>query len=230
MMSFSGTVKKELEQQQKIADAKNDAGRRTIIRKAFLEYGSITDPNKHYHMEFACNDEELVQGLRAALGHFGISFKEAERGGTRLLYMKGSESIIDALNVMGAHKALLELENIRILKGLRNDTNRRTNFETANLDKTVIAAVKQLEEIAHIEAHGGLGVLPPSVAEAARLRLKHPTATLVELSELLGIGRSGVNHRLRKLSTQARKLGFRGIITEGEIYSEGYDSESDKQP
>ena len=115
---------------------------------------------------------------------------------------------MDALNVMEAHRALMNLENIRIVRDMRNNVNRKVNCETANIHKTVSAAVKQIEDIEYLQAHLGLANLPDNLAEIARLRLEEPEATLKELGEMLTpkVGKSGVNHRLRKLSVIAEEL------------------------
>jgi len=122
--------------------------------------------------------------------------------------MKEAENIVDALNIMGAHKALWAFENVRILKEINNRINRQVNFETANLSKTVSASVQQIEDIRFIAQHAGLETMPESLQDVARLRLANPDATLKEISQMLSpsIGKSGVNHRLRKISSIAAAL------------------------
>ena len=116
--------------------------------------------------------------------------------------------IVDALNVMGAHVSLMDMENVRILKDVRNAVNRRVNCETANLNKTVSAAVKQIEDIKYIEAEKGIKYLPENLWEIARLRLEEPELSLKDLGQMLNppLGKSGVNHRLRKISEIANEL------------------------
>ena len=125
-----------------------------------------------------------------------------------VLYLKEGEQIVDLLNVMQAYTALMDLENIRIEKEMRNQINRSVNCEAANLQKVVNAALKQAEDIEYLIQHSGWESLPPSLAQMARIRLEHPEESLQELGRLLDppVGRSGVNHRLRKLSQMAEKL------------------------
>ena len=125
-----------------------------------------------------------------------------------IVYIKEGAQIVDMLNVMEAHVALMNFENIRIVKEMRNSVNRQVNCETANLNKTVSAAVKQIEDIQFIKATIGFDQLPESLTEIAKLRLEQPSATLKELGQMLtpSVGKSGVNHRLRKLSLIAEEL------------------------
>ena len=158
--------------------------KRAYIRGAFLASGSISDPEKGYHFEIVCNTETEAERLQQLIGSF------------------------DILNVMEAHVALMNFENIRILKEMRNSVNRQVNCETANLNKTVSAAVKQIEDIRYIERTIGFEQLPENLAEIAELRLEQPGTTLKELGAMLHppVGKSGVNHRLRKLSMIAEEL------------------------
>lgn len=182
--------------------------KRAFIRGVFLTVGSISDPEKGYHLEFVCDDEEQARFLRNVIATFDIEMKILERKGHFVLYVKEGASIVDLLNIMEAHVALLELENLRIIKEMRNTVNRRVNCETANINKTVNAATKQVEDILYIEEHTGLVNLPDTLYEMARIRLDNPDATLKELGEMLvpPVGKSGVNHRLRKISEYAEKL------------------------
>jgi DNA-binding protein WhiA len=182
--------------------------KRAFIRGVFLAVGSISDPEKGYHLEFVCENEEQARFLRNVILTFDIEMKILERKEHFVLYVKEGASIVDLLNVMEAHIALLELENLRIIKEMRNTVNRRVNCETANINKTVNAATKQVEDIMYIEEHGGMVNLPDTLYEMARVRLANPDATLKELGEMLvpPVGKSGVNHRLRKISEYAEKL------------------------
>lgn len=182
--------------------------KRAFIRGVFLAVGSISDPEKGYHLEFVCEDEEQARFLRNVIASFEIDTKILERKDHYVVYLKEGASIVDLLNVMEAHVALMELENLRIIKEMRNTVNRRVNCETANINKTVNAATKQVEDILYIEAHKGLANLPDILYEMARVRLENPDATLKELGEMLvpPVGKSGVNHRLRKISEYAEKL------------------------
>ncbi len=182
--------------------------KRAFIRGAFLATGSVSDPEKGYHTEFVCETEEEARLLCNLLGSFGIEAKILERKNHFVVYMKEGSALVDLLNVMEAHVALMELENLRILKEMRASVNRRVNCETANINKTVNAAAKQVEDIQYIEKRKGLSALPDMLYEMARVRMEYPEATLKELGELLvpPVGKSGVNHRLRKISEYAEKL------------------------
>ena len=182
--------------------------KRAFIRGVFLAIGSISDPEKGYHLEFVCEDEEQARFLRNVITSFDIEARVLERKEHHVVYLKEGSSIVDLLNVMEAHVALMELENLRIIKEMRNTVNRRVNCETANINKTVNAAAKQVEDIMYIEERKGLASLPDMLYEMARVRLDNPDATLKELGEMLvpPVGKSGVNHRLRKINEYADKL------------------------
>lgn len=186
----------------------NPCCRRAFIRGAFLAAGSISDPEKFYHFEIACASSEKAEQLRAIIATFSIDAKIVVRKKYYVVYIKEGSQIVDILGVMEAHVALMELENIRILKEMRNSVNRQVNCETANINKTVSAAVKQLEDIQYIQDTVGLDYLPEALVEIAQARLERPDATLKELGESLStpVGKSGVNHRLRKISAAAETL------------------------
>lgn len=182
--------------------------KRAYLRGAFFAAGSITDPGKGYHLEIVSPNEEKAARIISEFAYFGVEVKTVMRKGHVVCYIKEGERISDALNVIGAHTALMELENVRIIKEVRNDVNRRVNCETANINKTVNAAVKQIEDIEYIEAHLGLDSLPVALQETARKRLENPEATLKELAGMLddNCGKSGLNHRLKKLHSIAEEL------------------------
>ena len=182
--------------------------RRAYIRGAFISVGSVNDPEKNYHLEFVLGDMETAQQLKNLINSFGLDAKVVERKDHFVVYLKEGEQIVDLLNVMGAPLALMDLENVRIVKEMRNDINRKVNCETANLNKVVGAAVKQLEDITYIEETIGLSKLPEQLEEVARLRLEYPDKSLKELGSFLmtPVGKSGVNHRLRKISNIAEAL------------------------
>ena len=186
----------------------NPCCRRAYIRGAFLASGSVSDPEKGYHFEIVCADSARAEQLSAMLESFGIEAKITLRKHNYILYVKEGSQIADILNVMEAHVGLMKFENIRILKGMRNSVNRQVNCETANLNKTVSAAVKQIEDIQYIQSTIGFEKLPENLAEIARLRLEQPGMSLKELGQMLTppVGKSGVNHRLRKLSFIAEEL------------------------
>lgn len=182
--------------------------RRAYIRSAFLAAGSVNDPKKNYHLEFVLADRETAEQLRELINSFRLDAKVVERKDHFVVYLKEGEQIVDLLNVMEAPVALMDLENVRIVKEMRNDINRKVNCETANLNKVVGAAVKQLEDIAYIDETIGLSSLSEQLEEVARLRLKYPDTSLKELGSYLAapVGKSGVNHRLRKISNIAETL------------------------
>ncbi len=182
--------------------------KRAFIRGAFLAAGSVSNPEKSYHIEIVCATDKKAQQLREIINSFGLEAKVIVRKRAHVVYLKEGSQIVDLLNVMEATNALMEMENIRILKEMRNTVNRKVNCETANINKTVSAAVKQAEDIRYIRDKIGLGKLPEGLQEIAELRLEHSNATLKELGDLLTVplGKSGVNHRLRKLSEIAENL------------------------
>ena len=183
-------------------------GKRAFIRVAFLSSGSVSDPEKNYHAEFVCADEEKSIQLRDIINSFELDSKIIKRKEHYVVYLKEGEQIADLLNVMGAHISLLDMENVRILKDMRNNVNRKVNCETANLNKTIAASVKQIEDIEFIRQNYGLGYLPKVLEDMASLRLQYPEASLKELGEMVEpkVGKSGVNHRLRKISSIAEGL------------------------
>lgn len=182
--------------------------KRAFIRGAFLTSGSMSDPEKSYHFEIVCQDMKKAEQMRDIINSFELDAKIVPRKKCYVTYLKEGAQIVDMLNVMEAHVALMNLENVRILKEMRNSVNRQVNCETANINKTVNAAVKQVEDIRYIEHTVGLKTLPEGLLEMAHLRLKYPEATLKELGDMLSppVGKSGVNHRLRKISSIADEL------------------------
>lgn len=189
----------------------NSCCKRAFIRGAFLASGSMSDPEKSYHFEIVCSDKKKAQQLQEVINTFGAEAKIVPRKRSYVVYLKEGEQIVDVLNIMGAPVALMNLENVRILKEMRNSVNRKVNCETANIHKTVSAAVKQLEDIRYIQERTGLDHLTPQLQEMAYVRLEYPDAALKELGTYLDppVGKSGVNHRLRKLSMIAEDLRLR---------------------
>lgn len=187
---------------------KNSCCKRAFLRGAFLSAGSMSDPQKGYHLEFVCTTEAKAKQLKEVIGEFDIEAKIVLRKKYYVVYLKEGSSIVDLLNVCEAPVSLMNLENLRILKEMRNSVNRRVNCETANISKTVNASTRQIEDIEYVRIHYGFGRLPDALREMAEVRLEHPDAPLKELGEYLvpPVGKSGVNHRLRKLSELAEKL------------------------
>lgn len=182
--------------------------KRAYIRGTFLSIGSMSNPEKGYHLEFVCSDLEQAKQLVDTLLIYEIKAKIVARKKYQVVYIKESEEIVELLNVTGAHISLMNLENLRILKDMRNSINRRVNCEAANITKTVNAATKQIEDIQYIKEHYGFDNLAENLRQMAELRLDYPDATLKELGQYLTppVGKSGVNHRLRKLSELAENL------------------------
>ncbi|NLL73171.1 MAG: DNA-binding protein WhiA [Clostridiales bacterium] len=176
--------------------------KRGFIRGAFLLSGSMSNPKKAYHLEFVTEDLHKALQLQEVICAFQIEAKIIQRKKNHVVYIKEGSQIVDLLNVMEAHVALMKLENVRIFKEMRNQVNRQVNCEAANINKTVTAASKQIEDILYIRENVGFGSLNEGLREIAKLRLDNPDASLKELGTMLlpPIGKSGVNHRLRKLS------------------------------
>ena len=182
--------------------------KRAFIRGAFLASGSMSDPEKSYHFEIVCATREKAEQIQKIMKCFELDGKIVLRKKSFVVYLKEGSQIADVLNVMEAHVALMGFENVRILKDMRNTVNRKVNCETANINKTVSAAVKQIDDIRYIQETKGLDKLPEGLKDMALTRLTYPEASLKELGSLLTppVGKSGVNHRLRKLSEMAEEL------------------------
>uniref|UniRef100_UPI004056DAA3 DNA-binding protein WhiA n=1 Tax=Agathobacter sp. TaxID=2021311 RepID=UPI004056DAA3 len=182
--------------------------KRAFIRGAFMATGSMSDPNKAYHFEIVCKTRAQAQRLQELMQEFETDAKIVERKSHHVVYLKEGSQIVDMLNVMEAYVSLMNLENVRILKEVRNSINRKVNCETANINKTVSAAVKQIADIERIRDTVGLDALPVPLREVARVRLEHPDAPLKELGDYLSppVGKSGINHRLRRIAAFAEKL------------------------
>ena len=184
--------------------------KRSFIRGAFLAAGSISDPNKGYHFEIVCSDELQAQRLMKIINIFDAEAKIVRRTGKYVVYIKEGSQIVEMLRVMEASHSVMELENIRVVKEVRGSINRKVNCETANISKTVNAAVRQIEDIRLVDQELGLDTLPENLQEIAQLRLENPDTPLQDLGQLLtpALGKSGVNHRLKKISAIAD--GLRG--------------------
>ena len=187
---------------------KNECCRKAFLRGAFLCAGSVNDPHGAYHLEIVCKNEEEAGELLHLMQGFVPDTKAIPRKGRYICYIKEAEGITDLLNVMGAMVSQMEFVNTMILKDVRNDLNRKVNCETANLNKTVSAAVKQIKDIELIRDVKGLAFLKDSLREVAELRLENPDMSLKGLGELLEppLGRSGVNHRLKAIEAIAEEI------------------------
>ncbi len=180
---------------------KRDCCKRAYIRTAFLINGSVTDPFKDYHIEFADREYYHAYGLKKLLEDFGIIAGIVERKNYYVVYVKNSEQISDLLNVMAAHTALLKLENIRVVKDVRNNINRKVNCETSNSAKTARAAARELKAIRFLAQSGRFRELSQKLKETADLRAEFPELSYAELGRRLNppVGKSGVYHRLQKI-------------------------------
>ncbi len=188
---------------------KKSCCKRSYLRGAFLAGGSINHPETSYHLEIFSMYEEHTESLCNLMNEFGLNAKMLERKKGYIVYIKEGEKITEFLSVVGAHQALLYFEDVRIMKDMRNSVNRIVNCETANLNKTVGAAFRQVENIRFIQKEVGLEILPDKLREIAELRVKHQDVTLKELGEMVtggAISKSGINHRLRKIDQIADKL------------------------
>lgn len=186
----------------------NDCCKRAFLRGSMMVCASITDPMKEYHMECVVSCSELAEDLAGLMGEFSIRAKITTRKENFILYLKESETIEDLLTLTGAVKNCLELMDVKILKNVRNKVNRVTNCETANIGKTVAASSEQVRDIEWIIAHKGIHYLSDELQVVANLRLENPELSLAELCEIsnTGLSKSGMNHRLKKISEIAAKL------------------------
>ncbi|KRL40163.1 DNA-binding protein WhiA [Lacticaseibacillus manihotivorans] len=178
--------------------------RRSYLRGAFLAGGSVNSPEtSRYHLEIYSLYQDHNQDILAIMNDFGLNARTVERRSGYIVYLKEAEKIADFLQVVGATNAMLKFEDVRIVRDMRNSVNRLVNCETANLNKTVDAAQRQIENINYLRTHVGLDSLPAKLREVAALRLAHPDVSLKELGEMVpsgAISKSGINHRLRKLN------------------------------
>ncbi len=182
-----------------------------FLKGAFLTCGTINDPNKGYHLEFVVPYLNLSKDLKLFINDYdelSATPKVVTRSSNYVIYFKDSEAIEDILTVMGAMNSCLELMGVKMYKDMRNNVNRKLNFESANLDKTIDAAAKQIDAILHIKNTVGFSYLSSELREIAELRLENPDMSLRELGECLTepISRSGVNHRLKKICTIASTI------------------------
>jgi DNA-binding protein WhiA len=179
-----------------------------FLRGAFLGGGFVADPHGDFHFELTAESEQLAEDLVALMERFDIHPKVTQRRGLYAVYLKGAEPIVTFLALVGAHRALLRTEDVRIVKSMRNDVNRLVNAETANLVKTAEAAAGQVDAITLIEDTRGLDSLPPALKELAELRMVHPDVSLRELGELADppLSKSAVYHRVRRIEEIAAEI------------------------
>ena len=211
-MSFASDIKDELlglKMWDMNSSMKQDEQlARLCIREAFIKSGSMNDPNKKYHLEIMFKTKKKAEEMQTLLNNFNINAKVIKREKDYMLYLKDGEEISEFLALIGANSSVIKFEEVRVLKETRNDINRLVNCETANLNKTINAAVKQIEDIKLIKKKRKFSNLPENLQEIAELRIANPDVSLIELGKMLKepIGKSGVNHRLKKLSAIAEDL------------------------
>lgn len=206
VMALFGYDSKSRTMRVNYANLADDCCKSSFLRGVFLACGTVNDPNKRYHLEFVLPYKNLIKDIALFISQFeefqmDYEPKIIQRNSNYVMYFKGSEAIEDILTVMGAVSASLEVMGAKMYKDMRNNVNRKLNFENANLDKTVGAAAKQIEAIRKIKNTSGLKILPEELREIAELRFDNPDMSLRELSESLTVplSRSGVNHRLKKI-------------------------------
>lgn len=198
---FNGGIDKEI--------IRKPCCKRSYLRGAFLAGGSVNNPEgSSYHLEIASMYEEHCGALVELANKFGLNARCIERKKGFIFYIKEGEKIIELLNIIGAHQALFKFEDVRIMRDMRNSVNRIVNCETANLNKTIGAAVRQIDNIKLLQKEVGLENLPDKLREVAEVRLQHPDSNLTEVGEMLKgkVSKSGVNHRLRKIDELAEKI------------------------
>jgi len=204
-MSFSQSVRKGLLSNANLS--KKLDKKKAFMREAFLRSGLISNPDKTYHIEFTLPQNQATE-LMEIFSYYQLNPKMIARKGQTVVYIKEADAIADILKIIGAHKSLLAFESIRVEKDRVNAINRQVNFETANINKTVDAAVAQINAIKYISQTLGLSQLSPPLKEVAELRLENELLSLTEIGQLTNppIGKSGINHRLRKICKIAEEL------------------------
>lgn len=179
-----------------------------FLRGAFLSCGTVTDPERGYHLEFVVPYKKLCSDMLKFMDELNLNPKYIVRKGNHVIYFKDSESIEDILAIIGAQEASLYVMGIKIEKDVKNKVNRRLNFEMSNISKTVNAAKQQVEAIEYIESHAGISSLPENLQKVAVIRLENPESSLSELEKILDepVSRSGINHRLGRIIKIAEKM------------------------
>ena len=202
---FCITTKKKIELNQEISDIEEA---KAIVRGSFMEAGSISNPKSKYHLEIVFQDEENALKVNHILNHFNINSKVLQRAKNYIVYIKDGEEISNFLAFIGANSSVLKFEENRVIRDVRNNVNRIVNCETANLNKVIQTAVKQIEDIKLIKKNNKFKDLKEGERELAELRLKNPEASLNELGKMLEkpISKSGVNHRMKAVENMAEDI------------------------
>ena len=190
---------------QAMPDAACD--RKAMMRGLFLGCGSVNAPNTRYHLEFVAPTRSWGSVIVRLIEHQGVKAGVSDRGGQTVVYVKDGDGIVRLLSAMGASRAVMEFENVRVLREVNGEVNRRLNFETANIGKTIGSGLRQTAAIERLEADGKLKLLPPALREMARWRVENPELNLGELATRMKLSKSAVNHRLRRLQQMAQPNG-----------------------
>ena len=194
---------------QSAARAMPDAAcdRKAMLRGLFLGCGSVNAPSSRYHLEFVVPTTSWANAIVGMAGAVDAKFGVMERGGQQVVYLKEGDAIVRLLSLMGASRAVMEFENVRVVRAVSGEVNRRLNFETANIGKTIGSGMRQAAAIERLEAAGTLDRLPRALREMARWRAANPQLNLGELAGRMSLSKSAVNHRLRRLQAVADSLG-----------------------
>lgn len=197
---------------QSAARAVPDAAcdRKAMMRGLFLGCGSVNVPSSRYHLEFVVPTSTWATAIAAMADSADAKVGVMERGGQHVVYLKEGDAIVRLLSMMGASRAVMEFENVRVVREVSGRVNRRLNFETANIGKTIGSGLRQAVAIERLEATGRLDGLPAALREMARWRSANPQLNLGELAERMKLSKSAVNHRLRRLQGLANSLGDAG--------------------
>lgn len=183
--------------------------RKAMLRGLFLGCGSVNAPSSRYHLEFAAPTASWATGIKRMAEGGGVKMGISERGGQPVVYLKEGDGIVRLLSMMGASRAVMEFENVRVVREVSGEVNRRLNFETANIGKTIGSGMRQAAAIEQLQAAGALERLPPALKEMARWRTANPELNLGELAGQMNLSKSAVNHRLRRLQQLAQGKGER---------------------
>jgi DNA-binding protein WhiA len=181
--------------------------RKAMLRGLFLGCGSVNVPSSRYHLEFVVPTSTWATAIAGMAGSADAKVGVMERGGQHVVYLKEGDAIVRLLSLMGASRAVMEFEKVRVVREVSGEVNRRLNFETANIGKTIDSAMRQAAAIDRLEATGGLERLPPALREMARWRTANPELNLGELAGRMKLSKSAVNHRLRRLQELAASRG-----------------------
>jgi cell division protein WhiA len=184
--------------------------RKALLRGLFMGCGSVNAPSARYHLEFVLPTMGWATKMAALLQEQGVRAGVTERAGHQVLYVKDGDGIVRTLSLMGASRAVMEFENVRVVREVSGQVNRRLNFETANIDKTIGSALRQVAAIEQLECSGSLDDLSPALREVAEARRANPEMNLAELATRMRLSKSAVNHRLRRLVDIAEGLDAQG--------------------